>query len=52
MYLPSLPLNFRSENLREINGILLTIIRDKITVKIIRITGDPVIEEKIAESEK
>jgi hypothetical protein len=48
--LPSLPLNFRFENLRERSGSLLTISRERIRVKIIKAVGDPVSQSKIVES--
>ena len=52
IYLPSFPFTFRSENFREIRGILLTIMRDNITVKIASNTGDPVNELKRGELDK
>jgi hypothetical protein len=49
IYLPSFPLNIKLEILSDSKGIRVTISSERIVVKTIRMTGDPINDLKIAE---
>ena len=49
IYLPSFPLNLKLEIFKEIKGMRVTISRERIVVKTIRMTGDPINDLKTTE---